>query len=86
MIQNNTIIRVLKNEKFVLDSSYKGYFSLFSFSNSSVVTIKNAKYEIDKKVIKNSFPLGIDNEFIGQETEIKISKGTCVLIYNLKDC
>lgn len=86
LIQNNTTIRVLKNEKLALDSSHKGYFSLFSFSNSSVVTIRNAKYEIDKKVIKNSFPLGIDNEFIGQETEIEISKGTCVLIYNFKDC
>lgn len=86
LIQNHTIIRVLKNEKLVLDSSHKGYFSLFSFSNSSVVTIKNAKYEIDKKVIKNSFPLGIDNEFIGQEIEIEISKGTCVLIYDFKDC
>ncbi len=81
LIKNKQFFEVLSNETKELDKDCKGYFSLFSLSNKSTISITNAKYNLNRKVISNSFPLGIDNEFIGESVEIKVHKGDVLLIY-----
>jgi len=71
---------VLENEEYEF---YKksGYFSVFSLSNSSLISIKNAKYELENYHLKYDFPIGIDNEFINKKVKIKINEGSLLLIY-----
>lgn len=84
IIEGNKLIKVLKSTKNLLKSKKGNYFSVFSITETSVVTIKNAFYPLDKFKLTNSYPLGIDNEFINDSpVEIEVSEGTILLIANL---
>ena len=83
LVDRSKIIRVIKNEKIEFDNTYKGYISIFSLVNEcSGVTIKNLKYEIENHILTESFPLGIDNEFIGKCSSVEVKKGKLLVIYN----
>ncbi len=81
IINGNQVIEMLENEIKEFDNQYKGYLSLFSFSDVSLVSLYNFKYNLEDYVIKNSFPIGIDNEFIGKNSLIKVKKGKVLIIY-----
>ena len=77
------VIRVVKNERIILDSNYSGYISIFSmYEKSSGVTIKNLRYELNNYDLYENYPLGIDNEFIGKSASVEVKKGKLLVIYN----
>ncbi len=69
-----------KCEKYIEDT-YK-YFSIISSGDIiSGVTIKNAKYALNKAQITNYFALGVSNEVIkGKCASVKIDEGFAYLI------
>lgn len=82
LIENDTILRIVHNEKVALPSSLFGYISVFSISENSILSLKNLKYELSEVTINNMFPIGIDNEFIGKEAIVDVKEGYILLIYN----
>ena len=59
-----------------------GYlFSLGEKANG--VTISGMKYELENAVLTNDFPIGISNEFIGEEAMISVEEGelVCMISY-----
>ncbi len=83
IIDRDTNIMVIKNEKVVFDKDYKRYFSMFSLdSTSKGVFIKNMKYELDDYEVKEYYSIGIDNEFIGKESYIEVKNGKLVLVFH----
>ena len=52
---------------------------------SKGVTIRGMKYELEHASVRNDFPLGISNEFIGQEAEILVEDGTLVCMLQYAD-
>lgn len=83
IVDGKTIITAIHNSKFALDSTHKGYISVFSHSDiSKGVTLKGLKYTLENADITNSFPLGVSNEFIGIESEISVENGTLIIVYN----
>ena len=74
------------NDSFAeFDSSYNGYVSVFSHSDSCVgVSIEGLKYELSNVTLSNSFALGVSNEFIGKKSKISVKKGTLVIVYTNK--
>ena len=84
LIDNGKIIRILKNESLYLSSKYNGYISIFSLIDESKgVTLRNLKYELMNSTLKESYPIGIDNEFINKESFIEVKNGKVLLIYNI---
>lgn len=82
----NTVITAVHNSSIRFDSEYNGYISVFSHSDKCEgVTLKGLKYTLENAELKNSFPLGVSNEFIGTESEITVEKGTVILVYSLKN-
>ena len=73
-------------ECFVLNKGHhffnkqQGYISIFSLTPSSTISINGLKYELNKKEITNSFPLGIDNEALNLPFNINIHKGTLLIM------
>lgn len=54
--------------------------SVFSWSEKSEgVYLRKLKYELNDAVLTNSFPLGVSNEFIGEESSITVKKGTLLV-------
>lgn len=78
-----TVITALTDSSVEFDSSHKGYISVFSHSDECRgVCIEGLKYNLSDATLKNAFPLGVSNEFIGKESRIIIGKGTAILIYS----
>ena len=83
LFDDKKVIRVVKNERIILDSNYSGYISIFSmYEKSSGVTIKNLRYELNNYDLYENYPLGIDNEFIGKSASVEVKKGKLLVIYN----
>ena len=76
------VFTALRNGTKSFSAKYKGYVSVFSFSDTcSGVSEKGLKYLINHVSLRNIEPVGISNEFIGEEAEIKVEEGTLILCY-----
>lgn len=76
-------MHILKDEKICFPRGRKGILSLFSLvEESRGVTIEGMKYLLDQATVRNDFPVGISNEFIGEEASVAVEQGTlvCVII------
>ena len=79
-------IMVIKDGTVVLPDMPGKFFSLFSMGDrAEAVSIKGAKYPLADYTITNSFPIGVSNEFIGEEVEISVKNGSLLLIITEKD-
>ena len=84
IMDGNGMIFVMQNEEVKLRNTLEGYLSMFSLGKTaSGVTIKGMKYELDNYTLTNDFPIGISNEFIGEEALIRVVDGevVCILSY-----
>ena len=47
------------------------------------VNIRGMKYPLENAVITNDFPIGISNEFLGEEAEVSVEDGelVCMIRY-----
>ena len=80
---DKTAITAIKDGE--ISVSGKGYISVFSLSEKCFgVTIKNLKYTLENAELTNTFPLGLSNEFLPNETSafLRVEKGTLLLIIN----
>lgn len=60
------------------------YISVFSATDiSEGVALKNLKYTLNDGELRNTFPLGVSNEFTGEIAEISVRKGTLIIYYTL---
>lgn len=81
LVDGTGMILVLVDETVEFQKGLEGYLSLFSLSEKSEgVTIKGMKYPLDRAVIHNDFPVGISNEFTGEQALISVEKGQLVCI------
>ena len=69
------------DKEFLIDDSYS-YFSLMNIKGDvKGVTIRNAKYPLDKIDIKAEYSYGISNEVIkGKKATVSIEDGTLLLV------
>lgn len=62
-----------------------GRCSVFAFGGEAKgVTISGLKYEASGITLSPSFPLGVSNCFIGQQSSISVKNGYLLVIYNEK--
>ena len=81
LVDGTGMILVLVDETVEFQKGLEGYLSLFSLSEKSEgVTIKGMKYPLDRAVIHNDFPVGISNEFTGEQALVSVEKGQLVCI------
>ena len=79
---DNECYEVLNNETKTFNNQ-SGNISIFSLSDTSIVTLKGLKYPLDNKELTSSFPLGIDNEFIvNKKASVSVHQGYILIIYN----
>ena len=70
------MIFVMQNEAVHFQKSMEGYLSLFSLGREAKgVTIQGMKYPLEHYTMTNSYPIGISNEFIGEEGMVSVEEG-----------
>ncbi|MDO5148761.1 MAG: thiamine diphosphokinase [Oscillospiraceae bacterium] len=82
LYSESEIMTVIRNRSITFGPKMTGYISAFAFdSECSGVTETGLKYEIDNYTMKNSFPIGVSNEFTGKESTVSVKKGSLLVIY-----
>lgn len=85
LIYKNIIATAICNNNISFDEKYKGYISIFSYSDESTgVFISGLKYEVENFKIDNKFPMGISNEFLGIKSMISVKNGTLLIFFPRK--
>lgn len=81
LFHSDEIYEILHDEKKHFGAR-RGTFSLFSLSDTSVVSVSGAKYPLKRYRMKNDFPVGIDNVFSEQEkTSVEVHRGFVLIVY-----
>jgi len=79
-------IMAIENGRVLLPDMQGRFFSLFTMGDKAEgVSIKGAKYPLDNYTLTNFYPIGVSNEFIGEEVEISVTNGSLLLIITDKD-
>ncbi len=82
LIDENSIVTMVRNESLIFAQSCEGMLSLFAQNGAAEgVTIKGLKYCVEEAVIFPAYPIGVSNEFIGQTAEVSVRKGTLLAIW-----
>ena len=84
LVDGTGMILVIQNEAIHLNKNLEGYLSLFSLGKEAKgVTIQGMKYSLNDYTMTNDFPIGISNEFIGEEAVISVEDGelVCMISY-----
>ena len=71
---------IIRNEKITIPHMDNAYLSVFSLSDESKVSIKNAEYELSEYIMKNSYPIGVSNEFTNDNCIITCHSGTVLIM------
>lgn len=79
------VITAVTNGKITLPCRESGYVSVFAHSDICAgVTIKGLFYEIENAELRNTFALGVSNEFSGKKAEITVKRGTLCIYYEVQ--
>lgn len=84
MVDGTGMILVIQNEAVHFRKELEGYLSLFSLGKEAKgVTIRGLKYPLENYTLTNDYPIGISNEFIGEESTIQVEDGelVCMIQY-----
>ena len=78
----NQLFTALRNGKKVFTKEYRGYLSVFSFTDLSCgVSESGLLYRINNVELQSTNPIGVSNEFIGEEAEVSVKNGILILSY-----
>lgn len=82
LVNKSEIYTAVHNNTLVLPAYSQGVFSVFSLSSKSEgVTLRHVKYKLDNVVLSNDFPIGINNEFVGESPVVEVINGDLLVIY-----
>ncbi len=84
LVDGTGMIFVIQNEAVHLNRNLAGMLSLFCLGKeASGVTIEHMKYPVKDYRMTNDFPVGISNEFVGEEAVISVENGelVCMIQY-----
>ena len=84
LVDGTGMILVIQNEAVHFRKELEGYLSLFSLGKEAKgVTIRGLKYPLEDYTLTNDYPIGISNEFIGEESSIQVEEGelVCMIQY-----
>jgi thiamine pyrophosphokinase len=80
---NGGFITMIKDSSITFEAKeYKigTKISVFAFGGEAIgVTEKGLKYTLDNATIKCDFPIGVSNEFIGEDVYIKVDDGILMI-------
>lgn len=77
---DRVIITAVTNGSIAIKNEHGGYVSVFSHSDVSYgVTLSGLRYTLRNAEITNTFPIGVSNQFAGEEAEITVENGTLII-------
>ena len=82
LVGMNQIATVIKNGSLRFPANAEGIVSAFCMgSDAQGVTIRGLKYTLENGILSASFPLGVSNHFVGENSEISVQNGSLLVIF-----
>ncbi len=82
LVGQGWVITAVKDGSIRFASEKSGTVSVFCAGDkASGVNIKGLKYEVENAELRNDFPVGVSNEFIGKEAEISVKSGVILVMW-----
>lgn len=82
-------LRMIRNETISLPAANYaagGTISVFAFGGDAFgVTERGLKYTVSNGTIRQEFPIGVSNEFIGEDAEIAVENGILLICIENKE-
>ncbi|MBR6812796.1 MAG: thiamine diphosphokinase [Oscillospiraceae bacterium] len=83
MVGEGFAITALKDGKITLSGEKGEPVSVFCTGDRAEgVSIKGLKYSLENAVLESAFPLGVSNEFVGEEAEISVKNGSLLVMWS----
>ncbi len=77
---------VIDDGRILLKDADRRFLSVFPLGDRAEgVTITGAKYEIENAVLTNDFPIGVSNEFTGNDVTVEVEKGSLLIVITDRD-
>lgn len=84
MINGDENIFVIKDEEVCFGADSTGILSLFALNGEAKgVSISGMKYNLEDAIITNDFPIGISNEFVGEESRVVVRDGELLAVVKM---
>lgn len=86
LVDDSNILFVLRDEEVLFPGKTRGGLSLFTMGQEAKgVSIKGLKYPLTDYTMKNDYPIGVSNEFIGQPGRVSVERGELLCVLALED-
>lgn len=72
----------IREETILFPETAEGILSLFCFGSNAELTIHGTQYELEKGTLSAGFPLGVSNHFIGKTSDISVTEGTVLALFD----
>ena len=80
LCDDNYTITAITNGAIRFQPEATGIISILSHSDRSFgVTLQGLSYPLDQATLTSDFPLGVSNEFIGEEAIVQVASGTLLV-------
>lgn len=82
LFDRDTVITAIHNDQITFPATAYGTISAFAHTEICTgVYERGLKYPLTDATLKNTYPLGVSNEFTGSNSEISVRSGTLIVIY-----
>jgi len=82
MVSREQIVTAISGKTLHFGAEQQGFLSLFSHTDRCAgVTVRGMKYPLENAVLHNLFPLGVSNEFLGEEAWLTVEEGIAIVVY-----
>ena len=86
LIGKDYLVTVVKNGSISFPAGREGTVSLFCLGpDAHGVTLKGLYYPLENGTLTSGFPLGVSNHFTEKPTEISVTKGSLLVLWDRKN-
>ncbi len=82
LLGENDIVYLCGKGEYVFSKTENMYFSVFSYAETSEITLLGTKYPLKNYSLTNKFPLGVSNEFADNQVNLIVNNGQVVVIFS----
>ncbi|RHR07338.1 thiamine diphosphokinase [Pseudoflavonifractor sp. AF19-9AC] len=80
-----TVATALRNGTLTFPAAMSGYLSVFCNSGTAKgVSLKGLKFPLEDYTLLGSVPIGVSNQFLGQEATVSVEDGSLLLLWEEK--
>ncbi len=84
LLGENDAVYFCEKGEYIFLQQRDAYFSVFSYTDKSEISLLGTKYPLTDYCLINSFPLGVSNEYLEKQVCLTVNNGQVIVIISKK--